>query len=205
MVNQRNHAWINVPLLSLCLIVISAFVVGCVKNVKLVSIPEAVQGLERDLKAIGYLSVSDLLSDDAARNEVAKEYVRTKQCEFGRSNPVLLLAFSSQMTLSLKGTFTENGVFKISGTPELDAGITAANEQTFSWPLTISSLDALPDYYLNQKLIDPKKITGTNLPSYNEDLWKDYVRLRKVISELEKQFDSEKCPKSATNPATPQR
>ena len=150
-------------------------------------------------KKLGYLSISDMLSDNPENLKSAESYIREKQCFFNKSNPILVFALQSQLTFDLKGVFTQQGSFKISGIPtptgEIGGGMSSGTEQKITWPVTLSSLSALPDLYLDARLktLEVKGLSDENKKNIEAEIISNHKKLRQAIKGYEDSYSSELC------------
>lgn len=152
--------------------------------------------LREDFKNGRECSISDLIAGNAADQSRAEAFVREQQCFFESSNPMLI--FTDKMTLELRGLVTARGELKIPATGGT-ASVSAEDEQKIIWPITIRSLGAMPDLYLELKLarlqalkdvlVDPER--GTLV----KEALADYRALKGKVEALQKQFDVSKCPR----------
>lgn len=178
-----------------------SFLGGCSFSNKIVPVgfDEAVKGVESDVKKLGYLSISDMLSDNTENSKYAESYIREKQCFFEKSNPILVFALQSQLTFDLKGAFTQQGSFKISGIPtptgEIGWGMSSATEQKITWPVSLSSLSALPDLYLEARLktLEAKGLSQENKNIFEAEIICNYEKLRKTVKKYEDSYSRKLC------------
>lgn len=180
------------------------FLSGCAglnKSVP-VGLDIAVIGLERDIRSLGFVTISDLLSENAENRKNAESYIRSKQCFFGRPNPILVSFLQSNLTFTLKGAFTQSGEFKIAGFPtviEGGFGGSTQSEQTLSWPVEVASLSSVPELYLDQRvkaLGELKGLTDANKKIVFDDIINERTKLKERIKQLEDSFDIKNCPRS---------
>jgi len=202
------------------LFIVSAAVVvsGCTnlptqEEVSQVGLDKVVAGLERDMKSIGYLSISDLLSDVPDEHEAALKYIREKQALFCNRNPLLMSALESKITLKLRGVVSRGGSFNVTGIVGLPTGEVAVHsssktEQRLEMPIKVISLLAVPDYFLKAELDAYHETLGITVKGkrqeMNKDLFalkkelikklkNDYERLRTRVTEAANSFDRSTC------------
>ena len=201
------------------LIVWAAVVVsGCAslpsqERVSQVGLDQVVAGLERDMRSIGHLSISDLLSDVPDEHEAALKYIREKQALFCNRNPLLMSALESEITLKLKGVVIQGGSFKVIGTVGVPTGVVAVRsssktEQELEMPVKVISLLAVPDYFLKAELHAYQEALGIAVKGrrreMNKDLFalktelvkrlkNDYEKLRTRVAEAADGFDRRTC------------
>ena len=165
-----------------------------------VGLDSAINGLEKDIRALGYLTISDLLSDNAVNQKNVDIYIRSKQCFFGRPNPPIISFLQSNLVFTLKGAFSESGEFKIAGFPtaiEGGFGTSSQSEQTLSWPVEVASLGSVPELYFDQRLKalgELKGMTDADKEVVFTDVRKKQEKLEKRIKQLEDSFDIKSCP-----------
>ncbi len=179
-------------------ILLILFVSGCAKNMMPISRLDLEKSIKNDYKEMGYVSYSDLISDDKKSRDIVEYSIRKEQCFFVRPNPMLISSMS-KMDLILKGVITASGQIKIAAQPEGSLGITSQTEQTIPWPITVVSLSAVPDMYLSTKLgriNEYKDIFGqfdnVSKREMLEQYYSNYKKLNAAIKELQESFDVSK-------------
>jgi hypothetical protein len=183
------------------------------EEVSQVGLDIVVAGLEHDMKSIGHLSISDLLSDVPDEHEAALKYIRGKQALFCDRNPLLMSTMESRITLKLSGAVSRGGSFKviaIGGLPTgaVTAGGSSKTEQKLEMPVKVISLLSVPDYFLKAELQAYQQTLGITVrgrrQEMNEDLLalkkellkrlrNDYEKLRTRVSEAANSFDRSTC------------
>ena len=165
-----------------------------------VGLDSAIHGLEKDIRALGYMTISDLLSDNAENRKNVETYIRSKQCFFGRPNPAIVSFLQSNLVFTLKGAFTQSGEFKIAGFPtaiEGGFGTSSQSEQTLSWPVEVASLGSVPELYFDQRvkaLGELKGMSDEQKKVLFEEVRKNQESLKTKIKQLEDSFDIKNCP-----------
>ncbi len=165
------------------LIIFTLLLTGCASTV---SLKEAIKGIESDLenysKETGYISFSDLLSDNEESRKAVENYIKKRQELFNRSNPLIIVA-AEKMDLSIKGVISKDMGFKVSSvfTTNAEAGfkVTKGLEQGVTWPVEIVSLGALPDIYYETTL---KNLSEAKIST---ELKMDSKKIEELLNEIE--------------------
>jgi hypothetical protein len=139
-----------------CLLVLCLLIAGC-SSPKTIALPDAVYGLEADLKKIGWVSFSDLISKRESSTRFVDEYIRKKQCFYGNANPLIPFVLKD-LRLTLKGSFSLDGKFQVQASapsPELgfSLGSTKGSEQTVEATISLLSLEVLPTIYMETEVM----------------------------------------------------
>lgn len=174
----------------------------CGHTITNVGLDDIEKGIKTDFKNMGYVSFSDLMSDDEKIYEVAKRYIRKQQCFFDSANPMLVSSMD-KMDLVLKGVITTKGEIRIAAQPEGSFGGSSQFEQIIPWPVTAVSLGSVPDRFLATKmgkLNDFKDIfttiDDTRKKILTNQILDNYYILKEKIENLQKTFDpSTQCTK----------
>lgn len=179
------------------IVFLSGMLAGCTDGiVKPISLDVALRGVEEDMKAASGVSLHDILSGDAAREEEFKRAILQQQCFYRRPNP-LVPVMNKDFTLTLQGTFTGQGKFMVLGIPVSAGGVeisaAKALQQTLALPVNFTSVSALPDVYLQQKASYVKDFPDAEKTKYLEEVFKDRDVIRAKIKELIASYSEERC------------
>jgi hypothetical protein len=197
----------------LIIVLLTATVAGCSGGVaKPIGLDVALRGVEEDMKAASGVSLHDIVSGDAAQEEEFKRTILHAQCFYRRPNPFVPV-MSKDFTLTLQGTFIEQGKFMVFGIPAptggIEIGAAKALQQTLALPVHFTSISSLPDVYLQQKAGYVKDVPESKKDEYLEEVFKDHDVIRAKIRELIASYSVERCRRmpvdspSTNHPAAP--
>lgn len=173
---------------------------GSFQTVATVPLHEVLENLEEELSRIALGSSADLLSKNPARKANSIKFIRSRQCAYGSANP-LLLSPEPELALALKGTYSRNGAFKVTGIPvapsgEISASVAAGSENTLNLKLRMVTLSGIPRDYLR---VAGNFLSTPNIPKklsedFHASMPKTYAALAKEITDLMESFDPATCP-----------
>ena len=127
-----------------------AALAGCAAPSRPVTVATALHELQRQLQAAGAVSATGA---GPARFAAA---ARAAQCEVRAADPVVPI-LTHEITVGLTGSFTATGSFAVgppaTGGPPfgLSGGVTRADTQALTLPLTFAALSELPDVVAAQR------------------------------------------------------
>jgi hypothetical protein len=197
----------------LTLVLLSGTVAGCSRDIaKPIGLDVALRGVEEDMKAASGVSLQDVVSGDAAQEEEFKRAILQAQCFYRRPNPFVPV-MSKDFTLTLQGTFIEQGKFMVFGIPApaggIEIGAAKALQQTLALPVHFTSISSLPDLYLQEKAGYVRDFPESKKTQYLEEVFKDRDVIRTKIHELIGSYSEERCrrlpadSRSTNHPAAP--
>ncbi len=171
-----------------------------------VTLPQMKEAIVKDFHDMDEdTSITDLIGMAGEANKTRVEtIIHNRQCKFKNSNPVII--FVGDVTLGLKGTWTATAGVTGSGTPEVTYSVARGDEQNFTLPMSVMSLSAIPDKYLELELKgfqNLKDFTNaincreTPLPAALQtelnEVIKRYLALKAEVDSLQK-IDLKTCP-----------
>ena len=185
------------------IVVLSGALTGCASEIaKPIGLDVALRGVEEDMKAASAVSLHDVLSRDALQEDEFKRAILQAQCFYRRPNPFVPVMIKD-LTLTLQGTFTEQGKFVVFGVAAPTGGIeistAKALQQTVTLPVNFTSISSLPDVYLQQKAGYVKDLPELEKAKYLEGVFRDRDILRNTIKELIASYSEQRCPQLSMN------
>jgi hypothetical protein len=188
------------------IVFLSGVAIGCSGEIaKPIGLDVALRGVEEDLKAASGVSLLDIVSGDAAQEADFNSAIVQAQCFYRKSNPFVPVV-SKDVTLTLQGTFTEQGRFMVFGNPAagglIEVSSAKALQQTLALPVHFTSISSLPDVFVREKGAYVKDFPESKKAQYFDDVFKDRDVMRTKINGLIASYSEERCRKmSATVPA----
>jgi len=160
---------------------------------------KALSSLERDLSKTGAVDTSDLLSGNGHRRAQAKRYIKTRQCQANKADPLFLVP--NKLTLTLNGTFTRKGDFTLTY-PKFKLGQSASDTSgsALKISMTLVSLSGLAQMDLQDQLKKIAALDTTKALSHDRtkalqaEAFLRYKKLSQEINNLETRFDPATCP-----------
>jgi hypothetical protein len=186
------------------ILMVASSTVGCCSSVAAVSKPvplnEALAALDRDLRNVAPVSLSDA-DDVAGRDSRIVNAIVREQCRQDNANPIVMIA-TGPLTLQLQGQFQVSGQvsFSISATPSVGGQTTVQQQQQqqISVPISFVSVLGLPNFYVGQAMANYANFSDSDKAKNGAEIVKTRDKLAALTVKAAKDYKDvikPQCPK----------
>ncbi len=185
---------------SLLAIALLAALAGCAPAPRPVTVAAALHELQAQLQAAGAVSAT------GAGPVRFAEVARAAQCEVRTANPVVPI-LTREITVDLAGSFTATGTFAVGPTATggppfgLSGGLTRAQTQALTLPLTFAALSELPDVVAAQRATLFAALPAAARRTALRHVLAERDNLRAQTRALVASYDPARCPGPPAAPA----